>query len=67
MAALPVDLARHAPLSDTSPFTPDAGDMDTICLADEAKRVAFNLGKSSLTPPKHAQPADRSECIACVC
>lgn len=41
MAALPLNAALAAPLVDSSPFRLD--DLDTICLADEAKRVAASL------------------------
>jgi hypothetical protein len=48
LAALPMDAALAAPLVDSSPFSlrDDCG-MDTVCLADEAQRVAANLAAAA--------------------
>lgn len=43
LAALPMDAALAAPLIDSSPFQLSDCGMDTVCLADEAQRVAANL------------------------
>lgn len=54
LAALPIDAALAAPLVDSSPFSlRDDYGMDTVCLADEAQRVAQNLAAvaaGSFTP-----------------
>lgn len=48
LAALPVDAALAAPLVDSSPFSlSDGCGMDTVCLADEAQRVAQNLAAAA--------------------
>jgi hypothetical protein len=48
LAALPLDAALHAPLVDSSPFNlTDDGGMDTVCLADEAQRLAQNLAAAA--------------------
>lgn len=48
LAALPLDAALAAPLVDSSPFSlrDDCG-IDTVCLADEAQRVAANLAAAA--------------------
>lgn len=46
MAALPMDQAVAAPLVDSSPFMLD--DVDTLCLADEAKRVVQSLAPAMM-------------------
>lgn len=48
LAALPLDAALAAPLVDSSPFSLHEGaGMDTVCLADEAQRVAANLAAAA--------------------
>eukprot|EP00775_Hariotina_reticulata_P004712 gene4712-4962_t len=48
LAALPLDAALHAPLVDSSPFNlTDDGGLDTVCLADEAQRLAQNLAAAA--------------------
>lgn len=48
LAALPLDAALAAPLVDSSPFSLHEGAiMDTVCLADEAQRVAANLAAAA--------------------
>lgn len=47
LAALPVDAALAAPLVDSSPFQLSDCGMDTVCLADEAQRVAANLAMAA--------------------
>ena len=47
LAALPMDAALAAPLVDSSPFQLSDSGLDTVCLADEAQRVAANLAMAA--------------------
>lgn len=47
LAALPMDAALAAPLVDSSPFQLSECGVDTVCLADEAQRVAANLAMAA--------------------